>query len=127
MLRLVESVIIVIYLGLSKTNKRALSRLDLVQITGVINGPLKFLTARKILPLLDLLAKFKRVLACSCSQNFCSCSHARFLVSIERKSKTDLHGLPMWSLWLRHIIRCLRVIFLFLRARLSEIYLFCRI
>ena len=33
--------------------------------------PLKFLTARKILPLLDLLAKFKRVLACSCSPNFC--------------------------------------------------------
>ena len=51
---------------------------------GVINGPLKFLTARKILPLLDLLAKFKRVLACSCSLNFCSCSHARFLVSIAR-------------------------------------------
>ena len=49
-----------------------------------MNGPLKFLTARKILPLLDLLAKFKRVLACSCSQNFCSCSHARFLVSIAR-------------------------------------------
>ena len=36
-----------------------------------VNGPLKFLTARKILPLLDLLAKFKRVLACSCSPNFC--------------------------------------------------------
>ena len=36
-----------------------------------MNGPLKFLTARKILPLLDLLAKFKRVLACSCSANFC--------------------------------------------------------
>ena len=49
---------------------------------GVMNGPLKFLTARKILPLLDLLAKFKRVLACSCSQNFCSCSQARFIVSI---------------------------------------------
>ena len=48
-----------------------------------MNGPLKFLTARKILPLLDLLAKFKRVLACSCSQNFGSCSHARFLVSID--------------------------------------------
>ena len=47
---------------------------------GVINGPLKFLTARKILPLLDLVAKFKRVLACSCSKNFCS----RFLVSIAR-------------------------------------------
>ena len=49
-----------------------------------MNGPLKFLTARKILPLLDLLAKFKRVIACSCSQNFCSCSQARFLVSIAR-------------------------------------------
>ena len=36
-----------------------------------MNGPLKFLTARKILPLLDLLAKFKRVLSCSCSPNFC--------------------------------------------------------
>ena len=36
-----------------------------------MNGPLKFLTARKILPLLDLLAKFKRVLACSRSPNFC--------------------------------------------------------
>ena len=73
MLRLVESVIIVIYLGLSKINKRAFSRLDLVKITGVMKGPLKFLTARKILPLLDFLAKFKRVLACSCSQNVCSC------------------------------------------------------
>ena len=51
---------------------------------GVMNGPLKFLTARKILPLLDLLAKFKRVLACSCSPKFCSCSQARFLVSIAR-------------------------------------------
>ena len=59
-----------------------------------MDGPLKFLTARKILALLDLLAKFKRVLdllakfkrvlACSCSPNFCSCSHARFLVSIAR-------------------------------------------
>ena len=38
---------------------------------GVIKGPLKFLTARKILPLLDLLAKFKVLLACSCSPNFC--------------------------------------------------------
>ena len=36
-----------------------------------MNGPLKFLTARRILPLLDLLAKFKRVPACSCSPNFC--------------------------------------------------------
>ena len=37
---------------------------------GVMNGPSKFLTARKILPSLDLLAKFKRVLACSGSPNF---------------------------------------------------------
>ena len=29
-------------------------------LIGVINGPLEFLTACKILPLLDLLAKFKR-------------------------------------------------------------------
>ena len=49
-----------------------------------MNDSLKFLTARKILSLLDLLAKFKRG-ACSCSQNFCSCSYARFLVSIAQK------------------------------------------
>ena len=63
-----------------------------------MNGPLKFLTACKILPLLDLLAKFKRVLACllvlpnfciareltkqifyfcSCLQKNCSARHAR--------------------------------------------------
>ena len=61
-----------------------LTRVHPTPLSGVMNGPLKFLTARKILPLLDLLAKFKRVLACSCSQNFCSCSQARFLVSIAR-------------------------------------------
>ena len=49
-------------------------RVMTIREEGVMNGPLKFLTARKILPLLDLLAKFKRVLACSCSPNFCSCS-----------------------------------------------------
>ena len=27
----------------------------------------------------------------------------------ERKSKTDLHGLPMRFLWLRRIIKCLRI------------------
>ena len=42
-----------------------------------MNGPLKILTARKILPLLDLLAKLKRVLARSYSPNFCSCLQAR--------------------------------------------------
>ena len=71
MLRLVESVIIVTYLGLSKINKHAFSRLDLVQITGVMNGPLKFL--KFFLNFFDLRAKFKRVLACLCSQNVFSC------------------------------------------------------
>ena len=55
-----------------------------------MNGPLKFLTARKILPLLDLLAKFKQVLACSCSPNFCSCLQARkanFLMSARARKK----------------------------------------
>ena len=47
-----------------------------------MNGPLKFLTARKILALLDLLANFKRVLAFSCSPNFCSCSHACLGLSV---------------------------------------------
>ena len=51
-------------------------------LIGVMNGSLQFLTPRKILPLPELLAKFKCVLACSCSPNFCSCSQARFLVSI---------------------------------------------
>ena len=51
---------------------------------GVVNGPLKFWTARKILPLFDLLAKFRRLLACSCSQTVCSCWQPRFLVSIAR-------------------------------------------
>ena len=46
-----------------------------------MNGQRKFVTARKTLPLFDLLAKYKRVLSCSCSQNFRSCSHARFLVN----------------------------------------------
>ena len=49
---------------------------------GLMTGSWKFLTAHKILPLLNLLTKFKWVLACSCSPNFCSCSQAGFLVSI---------------------------------------------
>ena len=56
----------------------------LINIIGVVNGLVKFLTARKILPLLDLLAKCKRVLACSCFQNVYSCWQPRFLVSIAR-------------------------------------------
>ena len=52
------------------------------RLPGVSNGHKNFPSARKIWPLLDLLAKFRRVLACSCSQNFCNCSHARILVKI---------------------------------------------
>ena len=63
-----------------------------IWLWGVMNGPLKFLTARKILPLLNLLAEFKRLLVlpkflrcsqsnffyfCSCSQKNCSARHAR--------------------------------------------------
>ena len=49
---------------------------------GVSNGPIQFKSARKIWPLLEFLAKITRVLACSCSQNFCNCSHARILVNM---------------------------------------------
>ena len=58
-------------------------------LLGVMNGPLKFLTARKILPLLDLLAKFKRLLACSCSQIFAllASSHNKFFNSARARQK----------------------------------------
>ena len=57
-----------------------------------MNGPLKFLTARKILLSLDLLAKFKRVLACSCSPNFCVARKLAkqfflFMVPLAKKSQ----------------------------------------
>ena len=51
-------------------------------LEGVSNGLIQFKSARKIWPLLELLAKIIRVLACSCSQNFCNCSHARILVNM---------------------------------------------
>ena len=73
-----------------------------------MNGPLKFLTARKILPLLDLLAKFKRVLACSCSPNFCvarklakqifyfcSCSQKKQVLGMLANARKD-HSSPLY-------------------------------
>ena len=61
-----------------------------------MNGPLKFLTARKILPLLDLLAKFKRVLACLCSPNFSvACKIAKqifFFFSSSQKNRSARHA-----------------------------------
>ena len=58
-----------------------------------MNGPLNFLTARKILPLLDLLAKFKRMLACSCSPNFCVARKANFLFLLVLAKKIAVLGM----------------------------------
>ena len=69
---------------------------DYVTHLGVKNGPLKFLTARKILPLLNLLAKFKRVLACSCSPNFCvarKLSKEIFFISARARKKIAVLGM----------------------------------
>ena len=62
-------------------------------LVGVSNGPIQFESARKIWPLLKLLAKIRWVLACSCSQNFCSCSHARIFVKTPYRVtyKRNLH------------------------------------
>ena len=58
--------------------------MDRAHHLGVVNGPLKFLTARKILPLLDLLAKFKRASARLLElPKFCSCSHACLSVLLD--------------------------------------------
>ena len=74
-------------------------------LLGVMNGPLKFLTARKILPLLDLLAKFKRVLACSCSQKNRRARHARecsqrpFVTSTFYCPSRKLKSQYTWRFW----------------------------
>ena len=54
----------------------------------MMNGPLKFLTARKILPLLNLLAKFKRALGCSCSSNFCVARKLAKQIVISARART---------------------------------------
>ena len=71
-------------------------RVMTIREEGVMNGPLKFLTARKILPLLDLLAKFKRVLACSCSPNFCVARKLAkqffYFCSCSQKNRSSRHA-----------------------------------
>ena len=71
-------------------------RVMTIREEGVMNGPLKFLTARKTLPLLDLLAKFKRVLACSCSPNFCVArklaKHFFYCFSCSQKNRSARHA-----------------------------------
>ena len=82
---------------------------------GVMNGPLKFLSARKILSLLDLLAKFKRLLACSCSPNFCvarklakqifyfcSCSQKIAVLGMLANARKD-HSSPLSVVRWKHI------------------------
>ena len=65
---------------------------------GVSNGPIQFESARKILPLRELLAKIGWVLACSCSQNFCNCSHARIFVKVPLPCSVN-HNLHLgWTL-----------------------------
>ena len=49
---------------------------------GVLNGPIQLKSAHKIWPLLELLAKIRWVLACSCSQKFWKCSHAWIFITI---------------------------------------------
>ena len=51
-------------------------------VQGVSNGPIQFESVRKIWPLLALLTKIRCVLACSRSQKFCKCLHARIFVKI---------------------------------------------
>ena len=49
-----------------------------LRVLGVLNGSIQIKSARKNWPLLEVLAKITRVLACSSgSQNFCKCLHAR--------------------------------------------------
>ena len=61
---------------------------------GVMNVPLKFLTARKILPFLDLLAKFKRMLARS-PQIFAllASSQSKFFISAPARKKIAVLGM----------------------------------
>ena len=60
--------------------------LFLYLLLGVMNGPWKFLTARKILPLLDLLAKFKR-------SKLLAARKANFFISARARKKIAVHGM----------------------------------
>ena len=82
--------------GLVSITIKAMRLKNYLPLRGVMNGPLKFLTARKILPLLDLLAKFKRVLACSCSPNFCVArklaKQVFYFCSCSQKNRSTRHA-----------------------------------
>ena len=55
-------------------------------LLGVMNGPWKFFTVRKILPLLDLLAKFKR-------SKLLAARKAKFFISARARKKIAVHGM----------------------------------
>ena len=78
------------------------------RLVGVSNGPIQFESARKIWPVLELLAKLRWVLTCSCSQNFWKCSRVRIFVKNSLtcsvsiicilKTKTDTENVfPEWE------------------------------
>ena len=53
-----------------------------IDIMRGIKWSIQFESARKVWPLLKLVAKIRGVLACSCSKNFCKRSHARIFLKI---------------------------------------------
>ena len=83
----------ILHLSCQRANVRNVSfRLSL---RGVLNGLIQFKSARKIWPLLELLAKIRWVLAYSCSQNFCCCSHS-LMVKRTKKPYGKMHALWMF-------------------------------
>ena len=67
-------------------------------LLGVMNGPWKFFTVRKILPLLDLLAKFKRSKLLAArkakqSKVFYQQSKAKFFISARARKKIAVHDM----------------------------------
>ena len=55
-------------------------------LLGVMNGSLKIFTVRKILPLLDLLAKFKR-------SKLLAARKTKFFISARARKKIAVHGM----------------------------------
>ena len=60
-----------------------------------MNGPLKVLTARKILPLLDLLAKFNKCSLARAPQIFAllASSQSKFFISARARKKIAVLGM----------------------------------
>ena len=64
-------------------------------VVGVMNGPLKFLTAQNILPLLDLLAKLNECLLARAPQIFAllASSQGKFFTSARARKKIAVLGM----------------------------------